>query len=78
MASTTAAGLARRFGPEHLAGVETATADLADRGFGLLPAERKFALSAAATLDLDSTDLSPGTTPGTPAYPSTETPHPPP
>lgn len=37
LASTTAAGLARRFGPEHLAGVEAAVADLADRAFGLLP-----------------------------------------
>ncbi|MBU0801700.1 MAG: IS1380 family transposase [Alphaproteobacteria bacterium] len=57
LASTTAAGLARRFGPEQLAGVETGAADLADRGFGLLPADRKVALSAKVTLDLDSTDV---------------------
>ena len=41
LASTTAAGLARRFGPEHLAGVETSIADLACRAFGLLPVERR-------------------------------------
>ena len=57
LASTTAAGLARRFGPEQLAGIETGAADLADRGFGLLPADRKVALSAKVTLDLDSTDV---------------------
>jgi hypothetical protein len=57
LASTTAAGLARRFGPEQLAGVETATADLAGRAFGLLPAERRVALSAKVTVDLDSTDV---------------------
>jgi Transposase DDE domain group 1 len=57
LASTTAAGLARRFGPEHLVGVEAGTADLACRAFGLLPLERRVALSAKATLDLDSTDV---------------------
>lgn len=57
LASTTAAGLARRFGPEQLAGVETGAADLAVRGFDLLPADRKVALSAKVTLDLDSTDV---------------------
>lgn len=57
LASTTAAGLARRFGPEHLAGVETSIADLACRAFGLLPVERRVALSAKVTLDLDSTDV---------------------
>lgn len=57
LASTTAAGLARRFGAEHLVGVETAIAELAGRSFDLLPAERKLALSATVTLDLDSTDV---------------------
>ena len=57
LASTTAAGLARRFGPEHLAGVETSIADLGCRAFGLLPVERRVALSAKVTLDLDSTDV---------------------
>ncbi len=57
LASTTAAGLARRFNAEHLAGVEAGTADLARRAFGLLPVERRVALSAKVTLDLDSTDV---------------------
>lgn len=57
LASTTAAGLARRFCPEHLAGIEAGAADLAGRGFDLLPAERKVALSAKVTVDLDSTDV---------------------
>jgi hypothetical protein len=57
LASTTAAGLARRFGPEHFAGVETAVADLADHGFGLLPVDRRVELSAKVTLDMDSTDV---------------------
>lgn len=45
LASTTAAGLARRFGPEYLAGVEAGAADLACRAFGLLPVEDRVALS---------------------------------
>ena len=57
LASTTAAGLARRFGPEHLAGVETSIADLSGRAFGLLPLERRIELGAKATVDLDSTDV---------------------
>jgi hypothetical protein len=55
--STTAAGLARRFTAEHLAGVETAVADLAARAYALLPAERRVQLCARATVDLDSTDV---------------------
>ncbi|MGH8968868.1 MAG: IS1380 family transposase [Actinomycetes bacterium] len=57
LASTTAAGLARRFGAEQLSGVESATADLAGRALALLPVDRRVALSAKATLDLDSTDV---------------------
>ncbi len=62
LASTTAAGLARRFGPVQLAGVETAAADLAAAdlaagAFDLLPARRRVELSAKVTLDLDSTDV---------------------
>jgi hypothetical protein len=37
LASTTAAGLARRFGAEHLAGLETAIADLAGGAFDCCP-----------------------------------------
>jgi len=57
IASTTAGSLARRFGAEHLAGIEAAAADLASRAFGLLPASRRAGLSGRATLDLDATDV---------------------
>ena len=52
LASTTAAGLARRFGPEHLAGVEAAIADLVERSVDLLPIERRIGLGARVTVDL--------------------------
>ena len=57
LASTTAAGLARRFGPEQLAGVESAIAELAERAVSLLPVGRRVELGAKVTLDLDSTDV---------------------
>lgn len=57
LASTTAAGLARRFCHVQFAGVETSIADLADHGFGLLPVDRRVELSAKVTLDMDSTDV---------------------
>ena len=57
LASTTAAGLARRFGPLQLAGLEAAVADLAARAFGLLPVQRRVELCAKVTVDLDSTDV---------------------
>jgi len=57
LASTTAAGLARRFGSNHLAGLETAAAELAERAFEMLPAQRRVEWSAKATVDLDSTDV---------------------
>ena len=57
LASTTAAGLARRFGPEHLVGVETAIADLVERSVDLLPLQRRIGLGASVTVDLDSTDV---------------------
>ncbi len=57
LASTTAGSLARRFGGRQLAGVETATAELTGRAFGLLSAERKTALSGRVALDMDSTDV---------------------
>jgi hypothetical protein len=57
LASTTAAGLARRFGPEQLVGVEAAVADLARRSFDLLPVQRRVELGASVTIDLDSTDV---------------------
>jgi hypothetical protein len=57
LASTTAAGLARRFGPEQLAGIETAVAELAARACSMLPAKRRALLNATVTVDLDSTDV---------------------
>ncbi len=57
LASTSAAGLARRFGPEHLAGVEAAVADLVGRAVDLLPVQRRVELGASVTVDLDSTDV---------------------
>ena len=56
--STTAAGLARRFGAEQLAGLEAGTAGIMARAFDLLPAQRREALCAGAvTIDMDSTDV---------------------
>lgn len=57
LASTTAAGLARRFGPQQLAGVEVGLAEVTGRAFELFPAGRRAALSAQVTVDLDSTDV---------------------
>ncbi len=57
LASTTAAGLARRFTAEHLAGVEAAVADLSARACELLPVGRRVELNAKVTLDMDSTDV---------------------
>lgn len=57
LASTTAAGLARRFGPRQLAGVEAAVADLTGRAVAVLPPARRAGLASAVTVDLDSTDV---------------------
>lgn len=57
LASTTAGSLARRFGPEQLAGIETAVAELAGRAFSVMPLARRVELSAKVTVDLDSTDM---------------------
>lgn len=57
-ASTTAAGLAERFGPMELAGIEEGVGEIAGRVIGLLPAARRAALRAGgATIDLDGTDV---------------------
>lgn len=56
-ASTTAAGLARRFGPDQMAGIEVGVADLAARAVDLLDADRTTAWTATVTIDLDSTDV---------------------
>jgi hypothetical protein len=57
-ASTTAVGLAERFGPAHLAGIEEGIGEIACRVMGLLPATRRAVLCAdGATIDLDGTDV---------------------
>ena len=57
LASTTAAGLARRFGEDQLAGLENGVATLTAKAHRLLPAERRVGLEASVTLDMDSTDV---------------------
>jgi len=57
-APTTAAGLARRFGPAQLRGIEAALAVVTARAVGLLPAPRRQGLAAVRpTVDLDPTDV---------------------
>ena len=55
--ATTAGSLARRFGTEQLAGIESANAEVIARAVGLLPAARTGKLQAALTIDMDSTDV---------------------
>ncbi len=57
LASTTAAGLARRFGPDQLAGVHSAIPALTANAYRLLPARRRAVLDAAVTIDMDSTEV---------------------
>jgi hypothetical protein len=57
IASTTAAGLARRFEAKHLTGIEAGVAELARRAFELLPVGRRTKLAGRVTVDLDSTDI---------------------
>ncbi|MCU0264388.1 MAG: IS1380 family transposase [Candidatus Nanopelagicales bacterium] len=56
-ASTTAAGLARRFTEARLVGIEAGIATVTARVLGLLPAARRDALRAAPTIDVDTTDV---------------------
>jgi hypothetical protein len=57
-ASTTAVGLAQRFGPGQLAGIEEGVGEICCRVMGLLPAVRRAVLRAGgATIDLDGTDV---------------------
>lgn len=56
-ASTTAAGIARRFGPGQLAGIEEAIGVLNTRMLSLLPATRAAPLRRVATIDADTTDI---------------------
>ena len=57
-ASTTAASLARRFGPDELAGIEAAWAETAARALELAaPVERDRLVAQRPTIDLDSTEI---------------------
>jgi hypothetical protein len=57
-APTTAAELARRFGPTQLGGIETALAEVTARAVALLPTPRRRGLQAVRpTVDLDPTDV---------------------
>ena len=58
LASTTAAGLARRVTPAQWRAVESGLAAVTGRMLGLLPAERAAALAGGpVTIDLDATDV---------------------
>jgi hypothetical protein len=60
LASTTAAGLARRFGDEQWRAVETGLGDIAAAALDLLTAvapQRAALLSETVTIDLDTTDV---------------------
>jgi len=57
-ASTTAAGLAARFGPTRIAGIEEGIGEVICRAVGALPVQRRVALrGGTATLDLDGTEV---------------------
>jgi hypothetical protein len=57
-ASTTAVGLAERFGPARVAGIEEGIGEIVGRVMGVLPATRRAVLRArGATIDLDGTDV---------------------
>jgi hypothetical protein len=56
-ASTTAAGIARRFGVEHLHGIETAIGQINNRMVSLVGQVRRSALLKVATIDGDTTDV---------------------
>jgi len=55
--STTAAGLARRFGPAQLAGIETAIGQVNARVLDLVGQVRRSALRKQVTIDIDATDV---------------------
>jgi Transposase DDE domain group 1 len=57
LASTTAAGLARRFTEGQWAAVETGLGDIQARMLELLPPARAATLGAQVTIDLDTTDV---------------------
>jgi hypothetical protein len=55
--STTAAGIAKRFGVKQLRGIETAVGQVNTRMVGLLGPVRRLALLKVATIDGDTTDV---------------------
>jgi hypothetical protein len=57
LASTTAAGLARRITPSQWAAVETGVARGTQRMLAALPVARRAGLCAVVTIDLDTTDV---------------------
>ncbi|NDV09707.1 hypothetical protein GXW84_35545 [Rhodococcus sp. IEGM 248] len=58
LASTTAAGLARRFTGRHWRAVETGVAAVTERMLALLPVQRAAAVTEGpVTIDLDTTDV---------------------
>ena len=56
-ASTTAAGIAKRFSDEHLAGIETGIGTINTTMVSLLPLVRRTSLLKVATIDGDGTDI---------------------
>ncbi|MGH3614783.1 MAG: hypothetical protein ACRDRK_19765, partial [Pseudonocardia sp.] len=54
--STTAAGLARRFGPAHFQAVESGVAAVSATMLALMAVAQAAALCEAPTIDLDTTD----------------------
>ena len=56
-ASTTAAGIARRFTPPQLAGIETGIATLNQRVVERVGQVRRTSLLREVTLDIDATDI---------------------
>lgn len=56
-ASTTAAGIARRFTEQHLRGIETAMGEVNNRMMSLVGQVRRSALLKVATIDGDTTDV---------------------
>jgi len=58
VSSTTAGGLARRFTPDRVAGVEAGNTQIVSRGWARLPEQRRAAvLAGRAGIDLDATDV---------------------
>src|SRR5699024_203395 len=56
-ASTTAAGIAKRFTPGHVRGIETGIGQINTKVVSLLSPLRRASLLKTATIDLDTTDI---------------------